>query len=266
MQMILCPIASGSAGNATYVSMGETRLLVDAGISAMRLNKSLASIGVESGSLSGILITHEHVDHIRGLPVFCKKYHVPIYANPGTWAGILARDDSIPEELRRIFTTDEDFFIGGINVTPFAIPHDAADPVGYSFASGNGRLAVATDLGYIRDEWVNHLSGCQALVLEANHDVDLVKNGPYPAHLKNRILSRKGHLCNEDCGSVLVRLANEGTQAAFLGHLSEENNLPELAASTVSRILTESGIDVGRSFWLGVARRSTVSDMLRLEV
>ena len=264
--MILCPLASGSAGNVSLVCMGQTRLLVDAGVSATRILRALSALDVSPESIDGVLITHEHADHVRGLPILYKKTGIPIYANPGTWQGVLSRGPCVPEEARRVITTGEDFFIGEVNVLPFAIPHDAADPVGYTFRAQGGQLSVATDLGAIREDWLCALQGSQALVLEANHDVELVRSGPYPLHLKQRILSRKGHLSNEDAGRVLCQLAALGTQAAFLSHLSEENNIPELAAGTVSRMLQESGRTVGEDFWLGVARRDTLSDMVVLEV
>lgn len=266
MRMILCPLASGSSGNAVYVSMGETKILVDAGISASRIRAGLRQLGLDVCDLDGVVITHEHVDHIKGLPVFCRKYNIPVFANGGTWQGILARDGNIPGECRRIINTGEEFYVGGVCVRPFPVPHDAADPVGFVFSCGRGRLGVATDIGHVDDRWLSELDGCQALVLEANHDVGLLQSGPYPARLKKRILSRKGHLCNEDSARALVALAANGTQAAFLAHLSGENNLPELATAAAGKALEAAGLQVGEDFWLGVARKDCISDLLVLEV
>ena len=266
MRMILCPLASGSSGNAVFVSMGETRLLVDAGISAMRVRAALASIGVPAESLSAILVTHEHIDHVKGLSVLARRSGVPVYANAGTWQGILARDGGVPEALRRVFVTGEDFFVDGVNVLPFAIPHDAADPVGYAFTRGAGRLGVATDLGHLSEDWLRCLYGCQGVVLEANHDPDLLENGPYPQHLKRRIRSRKGHLPNGDSAKALAALSACGTQAVFLAHLSRENNLPEIAFAAAAEQLRRAGRTVGEDFWLGVARADGVSDLLALDV
>ena len=266
MQMILCPLFSGSGGNATFVSMGDTRLLIDAGVSAARLKGALSLLGVDPGSLSGILMTHEHLDHMKGLAVFAKKAGIPVYANAGTWQGILARDKSVPGELRRVITTGEDFFVGGVNVLPFAIPHDAADPVGYVFSRGGGKLGTATDIGFLSDSWLSCLLGCQALVLESNHDVDMLREGSYPPHLKRRILSRRGHLCNEDSAKALAALASRGTQAAFLGHLSQENNRPEKAFACAERALSEAGVRPGDGFFLGVAAPEGPPEVLELRI
>ena len=165
----------------------------------------------------------------------------------------------------RTFYTGEDFYIGSVNVHPFPIPHDANEPVGYSFACKGLRCAVATDLGHIQDTWMDAITGCQAIVLEANHDVEMVNRGPYPSHLKRRILGKKGHLNNEDCAKALLSLVKTGTQAVFLSHLSQDNNLPELAYNTVCGALHDAGYVVGEEIRVTVSRRDRVSDMLVLE-
>ena len=264
MRLTLCPLFSGSSGNSIYISAGGVRLLVDAGMSAARVEAHLREIGVDIRDIDAILVTHEHVDHIRGLGVLCRKYGLPVYANEGTWDGILLRDSSIPLRCVRTFDTGEDFYIGGVNVHPFPIPHDANAPVGYSFDCQGLRCAVATDLGHICEGWLSAVTGCQALVLEANHDVEMVNRGPYPAHLKRRILGKKGHLNNEDCAKALLSLVKSGTRAVFLSHLSLDNNLPELAYNTVCGALREAGYDVGTDVRVSVSRRDKVSDMLVL--
>ncbi len=233
MQLTLCPLFSGSSGNSVYVACGGVKLLVDAGVSATRVEANLREIGVDIREIDAILVTHEHVDHVRGLGVLCRRFGLPVYANEGTWQGIVQRESGIPSKCVRTFYTGEDFYIGALNVNPFPIPHDAADPVGFSFDCQGLRCGVATDIGHINDTWMNAVSGCQALVLEANHDVEMVRRGPYPQRLKQRILSRKGHLNNEDCARALCELAARGTRAVFLSHLSTDNNLPELAYNTV---------------------------------
>ncbi len=266
MRMILCPLASGSSGNAALVEMDGVRLLVDAGVSATRILKSLAALGVDPASLSGVLVTHEHQDHVRGLPVLLKKTGLMVYCNEGTWEGILARCPELPQARHCAFLTGEDFYIGGVDVLPFAIPHDANDPVGFAFASGRGKIGIATDLGHLSDRWLAPLSGSQAVILEANHDEQMVLDGPYPQHLKRRILSRKGHLSNRDAGEALARLVPTGTQAAFLSHLSEENNRPALCQETVAGALLDRGIRPGRDVYLSVARRDAPSDLLRMDL
>ncbi|MBQ7487211.1 MAG: MBL fold metallo-hydrolase [Clostridia bacterium] len=265
MKMIFCPLASGSAGNCTYVSFGDKRFLIDAGISATKITNALKQLGLSPADLDGILVTHEHVDHVKGIYVFTRKYGVPIYANTGTWHGILKRDPDIPMEYRYAFETGMDFYLGNVNIMPFAIPHDANDPVGYVLRCSGLSAAVATDIGHINDEWVRAVSGSQAVLIEANHNVEMVLAGPYPYHLKQRILSRRGHLCNEDCARVLMQLYANGTQAAYLGHLSGENNTPEVAYDTVSGMLIEAGIRPGEDLALNVARRDQISDMVVLE-
>lgn len=265
MRMTVCPLFSGSSGNCVYVAMGGVRLLVDAGVSATRIEAQLAEIGVEIGSIDAILVTHEHVDHIRGLGVLCRRHHLPVYANEGTWNGILQKEAGIPAACRRMFYTGEDFYIGALDVHPFAIPHDAMEPVGYAIGCQGLRCGVATDIGHICDGWLEAVSGCQALVLEANHDVEMVRRGPYPQRLKSRILSKRGHLSNEDCASALLTLAERGAQAVFLSHLSADNNLPELAYNTVCEALMRAGYAVGETISVSLARRDRVSDMLVLE-
>lgn len=264
MQMTVCPLFSGSSGNSVYVSCGGIRLLVDAGVSAARVEANLREIGVEMGQIDAILVTHEHVDHVRGLGVLCRRHSLAVYANEGTWQGILQREAGIPPRCMRTFYTGEDFYIGGMNVHPFPIPHDAAEPVGFVLSCQGLRCGVATDIGHIEETWMEAVCGCQALVLEANHDVEMVRRGPYPQRLKRRILSRKGHLCNEDCARALTCLAAQGTQAVFLSHLSADNNLPELAYNTVCGALSDAGFAVDSEIRVCVARRDRVSDMLVL--
>ena len=245
-----------------YISLGGVRLLVDAGVSATRIEASLREIGVSLSEIDAVLVTHEHVDHVRGLAVLCRRYGVPVYANEGTWQAILQKDADIPRRCMRTFYTGEDFYIGSLGVHPFAIPHDAQEPVGYAFSCGELRCAVATDIGHLSDSWMDRVSGCQALVLEANHDVEMVERGPYPQRLKRRILSRHGHLCNADCATALLTLAKNGTRAVFLSHLSADNNLPEVAYNTVCEALTGAGYAVGEDVRVMVARRDRVSDLL----
>lgn len=264
MQMTVCPLFSGSSGNSIYISYGSTRLLVDAGVSAARVTAQLADIGVDVRDIDAVLVTHEHVDHVRGLGVLCRKYGLPVYANEGTWNGILQKEAGIPARCARTFVTGEDFYIGGVNVHPFSIPHDAMEPVGFAMCSHGLSCGVATDIGHISDTWLNAVCGCQALVLEANHDVAMLNNGPYPAMLKRRVLGRRGHLCNEDCAKALLHLAARGTQVVYLSHLSADNNLPELAYNTVCGALHHAGFAVGSDIRVFVSRRDRVSDMLVL--
>ena len=265
MRLTLCPLASGSAGNSIYMACGGVKLLVDAGVSAARVVAGLHEIGVSPDEIDGVLITHEHVDHVRGLGVLCRKHGIPVYANEMTWQGIFMKETNIPARCVRTFYTGEDFYIGGVNVHPFPIPHDANEPVGFAFTSQGLRCAVATDIGHIREEWLEAVSGSQAILLEAIHDVEMVHMGPYPQRLRQRILGRNGHLNNEDSAKALLELVKRGTRAVFLSHLSADNNLPELAYNTVCETLKAAGYDVKDDVCVHVARRDRVSDMLILD-
>ena len=265
MQLALCPLFSSSSGNSIYISIGGVRLLVDAGVTASRIEANLREIGADAGSLDAILVTHDHIDHIRGLAVLCRRHGVPVYANEGTWNAILQREPGFPRRCMRTFYTGENFYIGPLDVHPFPIPHDAAEPVGYTLTCQGLRCAVATDIGHIDQAWLSAVAGAQAVVLESNHDVDMVTQGAYPQRLKRRILGRNGHLCNADCAAALIALAKKGTQAVFLSHLSADNNLPELAYNTVCEALERAGYAVGSDVRVMVSRRESVSDLLILE-
>ncbi len=265
MRLTLCPLFSGSSGNSIYVACGGVRLLVDVGMAASRIEAELREIGVNIREIDAVLITHEHVDHIRGIGVLCRKYGLPVYANEGTWNGIMAKESRIPARCVRTFYTGEDFYIGDVNVHPFSIPHDALEPVGYAFSCKGLKCAVATDIGYIRADWMDAVAGSQAVVLEANHDIDMVHMGPYPQRLKQRILGRHGHLNNGDSAKALLELVKSGTSAVFLAHLSADNNLPELAYNTVCGALSAAGYQVDDEICVHVARRDRVSDLLILD-
>ena len=261
MELKFCPLFSGSSGNALYIGCGGLNLLVDAGLSGSRITQELAKIGVEARDLSGILVTHEHADHCSGVGVLSRRYNLPVYATEGTWVGMASRLGRIDEKNRRYFEAGQDFFLGELNVTPFPIPHDANDPVGFCFSAGPVKLSVATDLGCVQEAWLNRLEGSDLVLLEANHDVEMLKAGPYPYDLKHRILGRRGHLSNEDAGRALVELVRRGVRHAILGHLSGENNFPELAYETVALALKEQGIAPGADVGLGMARRDGMSGL-----
>lgn len=265
--MRLCSIASGSSGNCIYVGTDTTHVLVDVGISRKRTEEGLHSLGVDPRELDAVFITHEHSDHIGGLGVFSRKYHVPVYATQGTVTAI-RRCRSLGEIDRELFQTvraDESFRIKDLTVNPMTISHDAADPVAYRFSYGRQRIGVVTDLGTYNEYTVEALRGMDALLLEANHDVNMLQVGPYPYPLKQRILGDRGHLSNENSGRLLCRLLHDGLKYIVLGHLSQENNLPELAYETVKLELARAG---GRykagDFPILVAKRSSRSEEIRL--
>lgn len=233
--MRMCSIASGSSGNCTYIGTEATHLLVDVGISCKRTIEGLNQLGLTGKDIDGILITHEHADHISGLGVICRKFDIPIYATEKTIAAIKKVNNigDIEASLFNVIKADEKFILKDITVNPMRISHDAAQPVAYRFQYGNRRMAIATDLGMYDDYTVESLRGMDVLLLEANHDINMLQVGPYPYALKQRILGKKGHLSNELSGRLLSRLLNDKLKAVFLGHLSKENNMEELAYETV---------------------------------
>ena len=263
--MRLCSIASGSSGNCIYVGSDSTHLLVDTGISKKRIEASLAELDVKGEELDGILITHEHSDHIQGLGVFCRKYEVPIYATRGTIAGICACKTlgKMPEGLFREIAIDEMFDIGDLTVKPFSISHDANEPTGFRIENEKKAVAVATDLGLYNDYIVENLKNLDAVVLEASHDVHMVELGPYPYPLKRRVLGEYGHLSNELSGRLLCSILHDKMKHIVLGHLSKENNFPELAYETVKLEVTMGNTPfVGNDIPLMVADRDKMSKIL----
>ena len=261
MELLFSPLFSGSSGNATYVSCGDTRLLIDAGVSGTRVSKELESMGIDPNSLNAILVTHEHADHIKGIGILSRKYDLPIYATEGTWQGMFGKIGPIAEKNRVIFEPDQDFFLGPIDITPFSIPHDANQPVGYTFEAEGARLAIATDIGCIKDSWLRCVSGADAVILESNYDPDMLRAGRYPYELKKRILSRRGHLSNDDAGMIATELARTGTHHIILGHLSKENNFPELAMRTCELSLQMNGIAPHEDVMIYIANRERNTGM-----
>ncbi len=233
--MKFCSIASGSSGNCIYAGSSDTAVLIDAGISGKRIEQGLNELELTTSDVDGILVTHEHSDHIKGLGVLARRYGIPIYATRGTIAALTETTaiGKIPDGLLREIREDESFFIGSLKVLPFSISHDAAQPVGYRIESGGKAAAVATDMGCYSDYTIRNLSGLDVLLLESNHDVRMLEAGRYPYYLKRRILSEKGHLSNETAGQLLGRVLHDKLREVFLGHLSQENNYEALAFATV---------------------------------
>lgn len=235
-------LASGSTGNAIFLDFKHTKILVDAGISTRRIKNSLLELGTSIEELDGVFITHEHRDHVSGLGTMTKKYNLPIYASMNTWSAMSCRD-LIPDQCCKVLQSS--FEIGQVKVEPFSISHDAADPVGFSFYNESIKCSVVTDLGFVTETVKKAIALSDVLVLESNHDLDMLENGPYPWHLKRRIMSNRGHLSNFDAGWTLARLEKKPSMQVFLAHMSLKNNDPELAMDTVGTILTQQGYKVG---------------------
>lgn len=265
--MRLVSIASGSSGNCIYVGSDTTHILIDAGISCKRIKEGLEKLDISLGDLDGIFVTHEHSDHIAGLKTLLKKHDVPVFATRGTLAGIDNADKKgdMPDFDRRVIKADEKIALKDLVINPMSISHDALEPVAYRVSYGDKKIAVATDMGCYTDYTIDCLQGLDALLIEANHDVRMLQMGPYPYQLKRRILGDKGHLSNEKSGELLTKLLNDKMKGILLGHLSKENNLPELAYETVRVEIEMSDTPYhGNDFPLYVASRSEQSPIIEV--
>lgn len=250
-------LASGSSGNALYLESLKTQLLVDGGLTGRELEKRLTSIGVDPSRLHGILITHEHIDHISGVGPFARRFGLPVYIHPDALSASKARLGKLPAVIP---IDDSAFEVGDLRVHPFPVPHDAVNPLGFTFHRDGKKLGLATDMGYAQTLVRERLRGCNALILESNHDLEMLKGGPYPWPLKQRIMGRLGHLSNEDAGILLRGLIHERLECVVLAHLSEVNNLPDIACRTARRIIREAG----RRIRLLAAGRDRAGDLIEV--
>lgn len=241
-------LASGSRGNCTLISSSRTRILVDAGLSCRETLKRMRLAGEDPAALTAILISHEHVDHVCGLEVLARKLRVPVYITQPThrtwYRGVreeAKRCDEEPTDLERkeFFEAGRAFHIGDIAVTPFTIPHDAADPVGFAFMAEGIKLGLVTDLGYMPASVRHELRGCDILMIESNHDIEMLRGGPYPWVVKQRVMSRVGHLSNDSLAEFFANDYDGAAAFVILAHLSEHNNHPELARNAAERALAE---------------------------
>lgn len=233
----LCPLFSGSSGNSYYIGSRSAGLLIDAGRSARQLDSMLALCGIDPLAIQGILVTHEHSDHVAGLRVFARKYGLPVFASAGTLQALGDMLDGV-----ETYTAEPEMQLSGMTVTPFHTSHDCAEPLGYRIKTEDDRIfTLSTDLGYLSDTVREHLLGTDFAVIESNHDVEMLRNGGYPYYLKRRILSDHGHLSNDVCAGFLPELCKSGTKRFLLAHLSRENNSPALALEASLKSLTRAG-------------------------
>lgn len=243
-------LASGSKGNAAYLQFGRTRILIDAGISCRRIEKGLKQYGCTLTDIDAVFITHEHTDHVNGLATLLKKTHMPIYTTADTWQAIGNKVENYTDRFvpltRRISVKD-------IQVVPFSVSHDAARPVGYTVYHGDCKLTYATDLGFVSQEVANAAAYADILVLEANHDEEMLRNGSYPYQLQQRILGNRGHLSNTAAARLLASLPTKGMMRVLLAHRSENNNTPALSLHTMRSILGQSGKVIGQDILLRLA-------------
>ena len=239
-------LASGSRGNCAVVASASTKILVDAGISCRETFKRMKALGDDARSLAAILITHEHTDHVHGLATLAKKLRIPVFMTGAThqaWARALRDKDGVRPQLERFerFESGYSFQVGDIAVKPFTIPHDAADPVGFTFRAEGIKIGLATDLGYLPVSVRDHLRGCDVLVMESNHDLEMLRVGPYPWSVKQRVMSRVGHLSNEALADFFTNDYDNSATFVVLAHLSEQNNHPEIARKGAERALATRG-------------------------
>ena len=240
--MKACIFASGSGGNCMLLSSGDTNILIDAGISMRRIGDSLRQAGLTMQDIGGVLITHEHSDHISGLKMLIKHYTIPVYA-PRYVAAKLRLSVPDIDYCLRVIDVGLDFYIGSMKIRAFHTPHDTDESVGYRVECG-GVFAMATDMGHVTDEIESGLQGADAVLVESNHDVDMLSYGPYPVYLKRRILSDRGHLSNDCCARLVKYLAEKGVKQVILGHLSRDNNSPEMALRASRNALGDSTVSL----------------------
>ncbi len=249
-----CPLFSSSSGNSVYIGDRDGGILVDVGRSAKQTDLMLNKIGVDISSVKGIFITHEHTDHVNGLSVFAARHNIPVYAAPGTLLALKNKGVLSAKHVDIALNTDE-ISVAGLNIKPFRTSHDCADGRGYVITGCDGvtRAAIATDTGFVSPDLLSTITGCKLVYIESNHDVAMLRSGPYPYTLQKRILSNIGHLSNDACADALCALVNKGTTHVVLAHLSQENNTPHLAYDTSVTTLRDMGALENRDYILKVA-------------
>lgn len=235
-------LASGSTGNAFYIESDKERILVDAGLSGKQLDQLFEKVQVDPSRLTGILVTHEHSDHIKGLGIIARKYNLPIYANEKTWHAMEGSIGKLSLDQKFHFGMEEVKTFGDIDVESFGVSHDAAQPMFYTFRHDGKKVALVTDLGYVSERIKKTVEDADAYIFEANHDVSMLRMGRYPWNVKRRILGDSGHVSNEDCGLALTDIIGNRTKRIYLAHLSLDNNMKDLARMSVDNVLKERGI------------------------
>lgn len=259
----VCPLFSSSSGNATYIGDSRNGILIDAGQNAKQLQAALQEIGIEATTLRAVFVTHEHSDHVSGLRVFCSRFGIPVFATAGSYSAL--EQKGLLDGKFFSYVLSGAVSAGDFLVKPFSTSHDSAESCGYLVETPDERkIAVCTDTGYISEEIRAAVKGADLVLLESNHEIRMLQNGPYPYILKQRILSDTGHLSNSSCGDFAKELVQSGTTRLILGHLSRENNLPELAYTATAAALAEIGAEAGTDCILRVASPRTNGEVLTL--
>lgn len=253
-----CSLYSGSSGNSSFIQSENTNILVDAGISGKKIIDALASINIGIETISAIIVTHEHSDHTQSIATLSKKYNIPVYANKKTWEAMPDKKEKMAEKNIFYFNNNKPFSLNDITILPFDIPHDAANPCGFTISDFNSKISIATDIGHMTTSIMDNIKNSNFLLLEANYEPDVLKYSSYPFHLKERIASPIGHLSNIDAGKAINYLADFGVKNIMLGHLSNENNFPELAYKSVLEQIEHKDLN------LSVANRFSPSDFFNV--
>ncbi len=256
-----CSLFSGSTGNSLLVETDNCKVLVDAGESAKKIVNALSFVNVDVNDIDAILVTHEHSDHIKSLGTLSNKYNIPVYANLNTWNAMPEQKNKVVSENQNVFVTNKDFEINDLKIHPFSISHDAAEPCGFNIYNKKKKISVATDLGHISTELLSNLEKSVFVLLEANYDPEILKYSRYPYSLKQRIAGPNGHLSNNNSGEIVSYLMKSGLNNVMLGHLSKENNFPELAYKTVVEEIINNKCDES-NIHIGVAKRDGPSDVV----
>ncbi|AQY52125.1 metallo-beta-lactamase [Listeria weihenstephanensis FSL R9-0317] len=243
-------LASGSSGNATLIETADQTILVDCGLSGKKIENLFSEVGRSMTDVDAILVTHEHVDHIKGLGVLARRYEVPIYANAKTWMAMEPLIGEVNSDQKFQFDMETVKSFGSLQVESFGVSHDAAEPMFYIFHSGKKKFVMITDTGYVSDRMKGHIANADAYLFESNHDVEMLRMGRYPWNVKRRILGDEGHVSNEDAGIAMSEVIGDATKRIYLGHLSKDNNMKDLARMAVSQTLAGEGIIVGEQIEL----------------
>lgn len=258
-----CSLYSGSSGNSLFVETKNTKILVDAGVSCKRIENALQDININPASIDGILVTHEHIDHVQGLGTLSKKYDLPVFVNQETLDSMPKQKDKIADKNIKKFKVSDTFEIGDLRINSFSIPHDAANPCGFNILKDNKKISIATDIGHMTNNIIKNLEESLFIMLEANYDPEVLRCSSYPFSLKTRIAGPTGHLPNEMAGKTISYLLKSGLKQAMIGHLSKESNFPELAYQTVLDELISNNYDE-KSFSLSVASRDVHSKLIQV--
>ncbi len=262
--MKLCSIASGSKGNSTYIESKGTRILIDAGLSGIAIQRNLEEIGVDPSTLDAIFVTHEHMDHIKGVGVLARRFQLDVFANENTWLAMDKTVGKINSNHMHRFKHDEMLKYKDLGILPMRSFHDCMDGSGFVVHSDDKKISFLTDTGYVNTSMLETMSGSDLYFLESNHDLELLKNSSYPWALKQRISSNRGHLSNDHAGEVLKKLVTKRGEHVVLAHLSDENNLPEVAIRTIRRTLSEAAIQEGLDYTLHVAKPLVSSNIIEI--